>query len=223
MFALNRTPASGEEGWYATLYGEVFDRQRAIATSSIQHTVGTDDRNFFGGRIANNFTFGDRAALMVGAELRRDNGDAQRQVWVNGVPTSNYINAQRLNLLTYGLFVQGQFKPVETVKLTGGLRRDWFDYDIGNLKLPAASTHYFAGVTTPKVGAVWSVLPRLDLFANVAQGFRSPAAEQISSSGSTGPLGAPGGTIYDVSPSKVKSYDVGFTATPAENLTIALR
>ncbi|WP_454736041.1 TonB-dependent receptor [Cupriavidus necator] len=220
MFALNRAPANGQDGWYATLYGETFERERGIATSSVQHTVGSDDRNIFGGRLANNFTFGDRAALMVGAEVRRDRGDAQRQVWVRGVPTANYINAQRLDLLTYGLFVQGQFKPVDTVKLTGGLRRDWFDYDIVNRKLPAASTDYYAGVTTPKIGAVWSVLPRLDLFANVAQGFRSPAAEQISSSGPVGPLGAPGGTIYDVSPSKVKSYDVGFTATPATDLTL---
>ncbi len=220
MFALNRAPAHGEDGWYATLYGEAFERERGIATSSVQHTVGSDDRNIFGGRLANNFTFGDRAALMVGAEVRRDRGDAQRQIWVRGVPTANYINAQQLDLLTYGLFVQGQFRPVEAVKLTAGLRRDWFDYDIVNRKLPAASTDYFSGVTTPKLGAVWSVLPRLDLFANVAQGFRSPAAEQISSSGATGPLGAPGGTVYDVSPSKVKSYDVGFTATPANNLTV---
>ncbi|WP_455282283.1 TonB-dependent receptor [Cupriavidus necator] len=220
MFALNRAPANGQDGWYATLYGETFERERGIATSSVQHTVGSDDRNIFGGRLANNFTFGDRAALMVGAEVRRDRGDAQRQIWVRGVPTANYINAQGLDLLTYGLFVQGQFKPVDTVKLTGGLRRDWFDYDIVNRKLPAASTDYYAGVTTPKIGAVWSVLPRLDLFANVAQGFRSPAAEQISSSGPVGPLGAPGGTIYDVSPSKVKSYDVGFTATPATDLTV---
>jgi len=220
MFALNRAPASGEGGWYATVYGEAFDRQRGITNTSTQQTVGTDDRNIFGGRLANNFVFGDRAALMIGAELRRDHGDAQRQIWMNGVPTANYVNAQGLNLLTYGLFVQGQVRPLDSVKLTAGVRRDWFDYDIDNRKLPGASTHYFSGVTTPKFGAVWSVLPRLDLFANVAQGFRSPAAEQISSSGGTGPLGAPGGVIYDVSPSKVKSYDVGFTTTPVDSVTL---
>lgn len=220
MFALNRAPAHGEEGWYATLYGEAFERERGIATSSVQHTVGSDDRSIFGGRLAGNVAFGERAALMAGLEVRRDHGDAQRQIWLRGVPTANYVNAQRLSLLTYGLFVQAQFKPVDAVKLSAGLRRDWFDYDIVNRKLPAASTDYFKGVTTPKLGAAWTVLPGLDLFANVAQGFRSPAAEQISSSGAPGPLGAPGGTVYDVSPSKVKSYDVGFTATPARNLTV---
>lgn len=217
----HRAPSVGEEGWYATVYGETFERERGIATSAVQHTVGSDDRNFYGGRFAYNLVFGYRASLTAGTEVRRDRGEAQRQIWRNWAPTPNYINAQTLDLLTYGIFVQGQFRPVDNLKLLGGVRRDWFDYDIDNRKLPAASTNYHAGVTTPKLGVVWTVLPRLDLFANMAQGFRSPAAEQISSSGATGPLGAPGGTVYGVAPSKVKSHDVGFTATPLRNWSVS--
>lgn len=217
----HRAPARGEEGWYATVYGETFQRERGIANSNVQHTVGSDDRDIFGGRFAHNTVFGDSAALTVGAEVRRDRGDAMRRIWRNYVPTANYVNNQGLDLLTYGLFAQAQYKPVDSLKLLGGVRRDWFDYDIDNRKLPAASTAYRAGVTTPKVGAVWTVAPRLDLFANVAQGFRSPAAEQISGSGATGPLGAPGGMVYGVAPSKVKSYDVGFTATPLSGWSLS--
>jgi outer membrane receptor protein involved in Fe transport len=215
----NRVPAQGEAGWYATAYAEHFERVRGIATSEVQHTVGADDRNFYGGRLAQNFVFGDSAALIVGGELRRDKGDAQRRIWRYGVPTANYINNQRLDLLSYGLFAQGQYKPLPDLKLVGGIRRDWFDYDIDNRKLPAASTGYKDAVTTPKLGVVWSALPTLDLFANAAEGFRSPAAEQISSSGGAGPLGARGGTVYDVAPTKVRSYDIGYTATPMPGLT----
>lgn len=74
---------------------------------------------------------------------------------------------------------------------------------------------------TPKLGASWSVAPWLELFANVAQGMRSPAAEQISSSGATGPLGAAGGVVSDVAPSKVRSHDLGFTAAPLAGWTVA--
>lgn len=217
----HRAPASGEAGWYATLYGETFERERGIANSAVQHTVGSDDRHFYGGRFAHNLVFGDTGALMFGAELRRDRGDASRRIWRNWVPTANYVNDQGLDLLTYGLFVQGQYKAFDSVKLLGGLRHDRFDYDIDNRKMPAASTTYHDGVTTPKLGLVWSVTPKLDLFANVAQGFRSPAAEQISGSGPTGPLGAPRGVIFDVSPSKVRSHDVGFTTTPLEGWTVS--
>ncbi|WP_270996148.1 hypothetical protein, partial [Listeria seeligeri] len=62
----NRTPANGEEGWYLTAYAEQLERTRGISTSAIQHTVGYDDRDIFGGRIAQNIVFGERASLTVG-------------------------------------------------------------------------------------------------------------------------------------------------------------
>jgi len=217
----NRTPVGGEAGWYATAYAEDFERTRGITTSPVLQTVGYDDRRMFGGRLARNFAFDKDASLFVGADVRRDSGDALRRIYSAGVPTANYVNNQDLDLLTYGVFAQAQYKPVDSLKLLAGVRHDRFDYDIDNRKLPAASTTYRNGVTTPKVGAVWSVQPRLDLFANVAQGFRSPAAEQISSSGSTGPLGAQGGLVSSIAPSKVKSYDVGFTANPTDNWSVS--
>lgn len=218
---LNRTPVGGEAGWYSTVYAEDFERTRGIATSTTDHTVGSDDRRIFGGRLARNMTWGDTASLFVGADVRRDSGDALRQIYRNGAPTVNYVNNQNLSLLTYGVFAQAQYKPAAALKLLGGIRYDRFDYDIDNRKLPAASTTYNKGVATPKLGAVWSVAPKLDLFANVAQGFRSPAAEQISSSGATGPLGARGGVISQIAPSKVQSYDVGFTSSPANGWTLS--
>jgi len=208
----NRSPARGGEGWSVTGYVETLERTRGIATSATQHTVGYDDRDILGGRVARNLRFGEQASLTLGADLRRDKGDASRRIYLNGVPTANYVNDQDLDLLTYGVFAQAQYRLAAPLKLVGGVRYDRFEYDIENRKLPAASAHYRDGVTTPKIGAVWSVNPKLDLFANVAQGFRSPAAEQISGSGSTGPLGSSGGVISQVSPTKVRSYDLGYTA-----------
>jgi hypothetical protein len=50
---------------------------------------------------------------------------------------------------------------------------------------------------------------------------RSPAAEQISSSGSTGILGASGGVVSQVAPSKVRSYDLGFTSSPVDGWSVS--
>jgi outer membrane receptor protein involved in Fe transport len=216
---LNRAPAEGDAGWYGTVHAERFDRTRGITSNATTHTVGVDHRNIFGGRVLQNFRLGEDASIAVGAEARADRGDASRRIFVNRAPTANYVNAQDLDLLTYGVFAQAQWRPVRDVKLSAGARYDRFDYDIDNLKLPAASTDYRKGVLTPKLGASWSVLPSLELFANVAQGMRSPAAEQISSSGATGPLGASGGVISAVAPSKVRSYDLGFTTAPLAGWT----
>lgn len=213
----NRTPSRGEEGLYATAYIEDFERVRGAASTGNVHNVGSDDRVILGGRLSNNFVFDNYAALQVGADFRRDKGEGIRQRYVNYAPTSTYLTYLDMDLHTYGLFAQGQFKPTDTLKLMAGLRNDYFDYDIDNRKLPAASTKYKDSVLTPKLGAVWSMTPRLDIFSNIAQGFRSPAAQQISPSGSQGPLGASGGTVNDsISPSKVESIDLGFTAEPAD-------
>lgn len=218
----NRRPASGEAGWFATAYAEDFERSRAIQTSTTQHTYGYDDRGIYGARGGNTWAFGDAAVLTLGAEARKDKGDAYRQQYRERQPTANYVNNQDLDLLTYGVFVQGQYRVLPTVKLHGGARYDRFDYDLVNLKLPAASTGYKGSVITPKYGAIWNVAPDLELYANIAQGFRSPAAEQISTSGSLGPLGAAGGRINaGIDPSRVRSHDVGFNARPLDGLSVS--
>jgi outer membrane receptor protein involved in Fe transport len=208
---LERRPADGEAGLSATVYAEDFERVRGTASSAVQQAVGSDDRRFAGARVANSQRF-DNGLLVYGADLRHDRGDAMRRIWRNGMPTTDYVNNQDLELLTYGVFAQAQYRPTETLKFTGGLRHDRFDYDIVNRKLPAASTHYRASVTTPKLGVAWTMAPRLELYANAAQGFRSPAAEQLSGSGAAGPLDSPGGRVFDVDPTKVTSYDLGFNA-----------
>jgi len=202
--------AIGAAGWFATVYAEDFERSRAIATSATQHTFGLDDRRMYGARAGNTWIFDDSGVLTAGFETRADRGDALRQQYQRLQPTPNYVNNQDLDLLAHGVFVQGQYRVAPTVKLHGGMRYDRFDYDIVNRKLPAASTAYRGGALTPKYGAIWSVRPGVDVFANVAQGLRSPAAEQISSSGSLGPLGARGGRINaGIDPSKVRSHDLG--------------
>lgn len=214
----NRSPAVGEAGWSATLYAEQFERTRAITTSTTQHTYGYDERDIFGGRVSQNWVLGEQAIVTVGAELRSDKGDALRRQYQFNLPTANYINNQKLDLLTYGVFAQGQYRLLPTLKLHGGLRYDRFDYTLLNRKLPAASTDYQDSVLTPKYGVMWTAQPSLELFANVAQGFRSPAAEQISSSGTLGRLGASGGIINaGIAPSKVRSHDLGFNLRPGSN------
>jgi len=219
---LNRRPASGQAGWFATAYVEDFERSRAIQNSPVLHTFGFDDRAISGARAGNTWTVGADALLTVGAEARRDKGDAYRQQYRNWQPTANYVNSQQLDLLTYGVFVQAQYRVLPNLKLHAGARYDRFDYDLVNLKLPAASTDYKGSVPTPKVGAIWNVLPGVELYANVAQGFRSPATEQISTSGSPGPLGASGGRINaGIDPSRVRSHDLGFHARPFPGLNLS--
>lgn len=217
-----RTPTTGEAGLHSTVYYEDYQRRRVAGASLTDLIVLDDDRKIFGARALYNFTFRDTSALAVGADTRRDNGDGIVRRWVSGVPSANYTVNQDLDLLTYGVFAQGQIKLLDAVKLVGGIRHDTFDYDIRNRKLPAASIGYKKSVTTPRIGLVWSPLKNLDFYVNQGQGFRSPSQAELSPSGALGALGAAGGTANPgVMPSKVKSYDYGFNATLSTRWRVA--
>jgi outer membrane receptor protein involved in Fe transport len=220
MVVAQRRPAQGEGGVHASVYAEDFERVRGGIAGGANHNVGRDDRRIWGARVLHNTAIADTASVAFGTELRHDRGEGVRQRHVNYEPSTQYLTNLHLDLLTYGVFAQGQWKPVSTLKLLGGVRWDRFDYEIDNRKLPAASTGYQDDVVTPRLGAAWLPLPRLEIFANAAEGFRSPAAQQISPGGALGPLGAPGGSVNDdIGPSKVRSYDVGFTARPVDGWT----
>lgn len=216
---LTRKPLQGQGGWHATAFAEHYDKRRANAVggNAAAYNVQNDDRDVYGGRSLYHLAGigpAARGALTLGAELRADRGTGINQRWDTPAgPGANVVNAWGLDLLTYGVFAQGQWKPVDSVKLLGGLRSDVFDYRIDNLKLPGASLDYRHSVTTPRAGVVWSPLPLLDLYANYGEGFRSPGERELSPAGGVGPLGAAGGTSFPgLKPPSLKSRDLGFDA-----------
>ncbi|MCC7313002.1 MAG: TonB-dependent receptor [Sulfuritalea sp.] len=213
---LTRTPSKGEEGLHATAYAEHYDKRRANPVTGNVNAlnVQNDDRAVAGARALYNIVFTDRAALAFGGEVRADRGTGVNQRWPTSAgPGNTYSNNWDLDLLTYGLFVQGQYRVLDSLKLVGGLRVDAFDYSIENRKRPAASLDYNKSVKTPRAGVVWTPVKTLDFFANVGEGFRSPAERELSPPGGVGPLGAAGGSPFpDLKPPKVKAYDFGFNA-----------
>lgn len=210
----------GEAGLELTAYAENFERLRATSAAAAVHNAGLDDRRIHGGTAAWRAVF-PAASLLAGADYRRDMGDGTRQRLQNRQPTTTWLTNLELDLVTYGLFAEIQYKPADTVKLTAGLRQDWFDYAIDNHKLPAASATYDKSVFTPKLGVAWTGAG-WTAFANAAEGFRSAAAQQISPAGAAGPLGAAGGQVtHAISPSKVRSYDLGFQAQPAAHWALS--
>ncbi|NOT27639.1 MAG: TonB-dependent receptor [Acidobacteria bacterium] len=219
-----RTPAKGETGLHVSAAFEDYARTRALGATQNDLNVQDDDRRILQARAVENVIFGGMAAVSVGAELRRDRGDAIHHRWIGTTtPGPNYTFNQDLNLLTYGAFAQGQIKPARYLKVLGGARVDWFDYDIANRKLPAASAKYTQSVVTPRAGVVVTPVKAIDVFANIGHGFRSPNQSEISPSGAVGSLGAPGGRPFpDLKVPKVKSYDFGVTATASTRWRISL-
>lgn len=205
----------GEQGLTATAFTEHYEKTRALGGGTLtRHNVQHDDREVYGGRAFYNWQFNSRGAVTAGGEARLDQGDGSNQRYENGAPTGLYNNAYGLDLLTYGVFVQGQYQVLDQLKLIGGLRHDRFDYDIENRKRPAASASVETSVSTPRLGVVYAATPSFSVFANYGEGFRSPAEREISPpGGGTLPLGSAGGSpSLGLDPPTVQGRDLGFNA-----------
>lgn len=223
---LTRTPAQGEAGLHATAFIEHYEKRRAnpVGGNPAALNVQNDDRTMFGGRLLYNLVFSDRATLALGTELRADRGSGINERWATVAgPSGRYNNYWDLDLLSYSVFAQGQYRLFDSFKLVGGVRTDVFDYDIENRKQPAASVDYRKSATTPRAGFVWTPHRAIDLFANIGEGIRSPAERELSPAGAgNGLLGAAGGQSFaHLRPPKVKAADVGFNALLGERVKLS--
>jgi len=209
MLVLTRVPEPGA-GPAATLYAERYRKQRGLGSGVSQYNVQNDRRSIGGGRILQDFNLAD-VRVTVGVELRLDDGVGRNERWptVTG-PGPNVNNWWDMRLLTYGAFAQGQWALSPAVDVLAGVRVDAFDYEIKNIKRPAASIDYDSHVTTPRIGVNWRVASGISVFANVGEGFRSPAERELSPPGALGPPGAAGGAPQpQLKAPKVKAYDLG--------------
>ncbi len=112
--------------------------------------------------------------LLTGAGVRYDTVDSEQFASIrrNPVRTTADVNFQQTNPFAY---VQLDFKPLQWVKLTGGFRYDYFNYNIEDnfRRLAVQPTDDFL---SPRAGISVSPLGGVDVFANYGKGFRPPSA-----------------------------------------------
>ena len=115
--------------------------------------------------------------FLLGAQWRTDQIDA-----VQGPSAARQINfaARTMDLgirqTDLATFAQLQIKPIEWIKLTGGIRYDQFYYNVSNNLLPTNSPNASPNAFSPKAGISITPTNWLEVFANYGEGFRSPNA-----------------------------------------------
>jgi outer membrane receptor protein involved in Fe transport len=221
-WVLNYAPTCGERGLYATLYVDHWSQTRYATFSgptfatrySSSQFARKDDRTYWGGRVYYNLVFGDMGSLIVGGESRQDNGETQQFNTVNRhgtTPTFDY----GLRLADWAMFVQGQIKPAEYLKIVGGVRWDYFAQDFNNTVRRQNSGKAFPFIQSPKIGFVMTPTQNLNIFGNIGQGFRSPANQEVS------PYRANTTPDFGLEPALIQTYDVGFNVALFGNLYLA--
>ncbi|MCA1960778.1 MAG: TonB-dependent receptor, partial [Desulfomonile sp.] len=213
---LNYAPASGERGFHATLYYEDYHPIRfgTFLPYGSSQFARQDDRRHWGGRVFYNLVFGDIGALIVGGETRQDSGEAQQYNTVGRQRTTTTYG-YNLRLSNWALFLQGQIKPAEYLKIVGGVRWDYFRQYFDNLGRPQNSGTGCPSIQSPKIGFVITPTENFNIFGNIGQGFRSPSNLEMS------PFRANSRSDFSLEPAMVRTYDIGFNAALFGNLFLA--
>ena len=114
--------------------------------------------------------------LKLGTENRYD---AIGNVGVNRTANRAFLSSLGRYSVSQGsaaLYGEATLTPLPGVRVTGGLRGDYYHYDVRAKDAVAAVLGEGSGSDTlvsPKASAAWAITPRLELYANWGRGFHS--------------------------------------------------
>ena len=203
----------GTDYWSSTAYvfhKELF-RTRTTGGNSLPglgtlQRVGLDSRYSFGGSLQRTTTIdglGIPALLVAGVSLYSDVVEATRfNANLRGDRTTQ--NQDRdLDIYNPAAFVEVQIKPLAALKVTAGARYDRFYNTIQTGPSDALPNRDYSprpGQFSPKLGAAYTIVDGLDVYANESRGLKAPSAydELVTN---------PGLVV-----SKIRSTEIGVTA-----------
>ena len=172
------------DDWRATLYAQSYDWHM------LSNPTYTDDgqinqfdrRSTFGGRYEQNLVKSEPFELLVGTEWRYDRIS---KVGLDATQQGNFIDNISNNAInegSVGVYAETTWRPIEKLRLTAGLRGDFYDFDVDvnpNSGAPDSTGHENDSIASPKVGAAYVINDQVELYANWGQGFHSNDARGV--------------------------------------------
>jgi outer membrane receptor protein involved in Fe transport len=169
-----------------------------------------------------------RSRVIVGFDADMSPGD--RTEWAiaperDGAIFSDFVMGDALydydvRFQGFSPYIHTEFSPVDPLRITLGLRADFFGYDYdnqlsevqtGSHRRPGDATLTFAHVS-PKVGATVRITPELSVFTAYRHGFRAPSEGQLFRQG-------PAENTVGLEPVKVNSFEAGIRGSAAGRVT----
>lgn len=130
-----------------------------------------DERQVMGFNLASTWDL-EAWKFSAGLEGRRD--DIAR-VGLSRTQDRRFVSAVRddsVDERSLGVWAQGEWKPVDALRLNLGARYDDYDFEVDALQ-PENSGQAGDGIGSLKAGAAWKVDEGVELYANWGQGFHS--------------------------------------------------
>lgn len=169
-------------GWRVNAYGQFYDWSMlsnptyADASGASAQIWQFDRRSVFGLKGERDWAVSPAFDLSLGTENRYD---AVSNVGVGQADRGRFVRSlgfYRLNEASASLWVSATLKPLPGLRLTAGLRGDWYHASVRARDAEAAALGQGTvsqTLASPKLAAAWSPAPWAEFYANWGGGFHS--------------------------------------------------
>jgi iron complex outermembrane receptor protein len=170
-------------GVYKSSNGQVNDQKFNSYGLLAQHRV---DFDFLHSRLIGG-VYMDNSPSSYYAQYLDITKDVANNYYTSFSNTGRYIDNYKIKLFNTAAYVQYEIKPVEALRIVGGLRYDRVHYNFDN-QIPAGETKYKQqetnnfNIVAPKLGLTYNFGSNKGLYANYSVGFQPPETGDLYSS-----------------------------------------
>jgi len=175
--------------------------------NSIPFRIVEFDRVFLGGGIKYGYLgsmFGFQNRLTMGTDIQFQDDDRKNFNNIDGKKGDELLLNQVEKVTNIGPYIQEEFSLLENMTLFLGGRYDYVRFNVDDFLDPNESGSRTFKQLTGKVGLLYSPIPEINAYFNIAQSFETPTTTELVNR-----PGGEGGLNPDLEPQKAINYEVG--------------
>lgn len=192
------------DAWRATAYAQYYNwNMLSNATYEPDAQINQFDRRaILGGRYERTVVSDDAFNMSVGTEVRYDSID---RVGFDSTADGEFVENIANNAVTessIAAYTEATWKVTDGLRLTGGLRADYYNFDVrANAETGAEGLNNVGSesdsIVSPKAGIAYALSDQVELYGNWGRGFHSNDARGVNKNEDPVP-GLVNGTGYEV-------------------------
>jgi outer membrane receptor protein involved in Fe transport len=161
------------DDWRATAYAQYYD-WNMLSNATYDYQINQFDRRWIGGgRFQRAFQVSDNLALTAGVEARHDDiGNVGLQHTEAGALLET-ISRHAVRESSAGVYTEATWSPVERLRIAGGLRGDYYDFNVDARVDGVDAGSKSDDAVSPKAGVAYALNDRVELYGNWGRGFHS--------------------------------------------------
>ncbi|MET0535211.1 MAG: TonB-dependent receptor [Steroidobacter sp.] len=161
------------DDWRATAYAQYYD-WHMLSNATYDFQINQFDRRWIGGgRFQRAFQLNDSVALTAGVEARHDDiGNVGLQHTEAGALLET-ISRHAVRESSAGVYTEATWAPLERLRLSGGLRGDYYDFNVDARIDGVDAGSETDQAVSPKAGVAYALNDRIEFYGNWGRGFHS--------------------------------------------------